>query len=158
MVEVALDQWAKLNVEMDSNAKAHLQECTVRGDTYPADFRIGGAPWSLSIGDGVATSNRLQDRLQTHINSKPLFARWSDKGFLTPEQVEWIDWEAGQKALLSMTSSRQRWVSKHTTGMCGVGKFLKLWKQQSHDKCPRCGQVEDAKHVWTCPDAGACDV
>jgi hypothetical protein len=32
--------------------------------------------------------------------------------------------------------------------MCGVGKFVKRWQQCDTDHCPRCGQLEDAHHVW----------
>ena len=27
---------------------------------------------------------------------------------------------------------------------------MKLWKKRSSDACPRCGEVEDAQHVWWC--------
>jgi hypothetical protein len=45
-----------------------------------------------------------------------------------------------------------RWLfcTKHTNGMCGVGKFQKLWKVRETDSCPHCGKPEDALHVWTC--------
>jgi hypothetical protein len=42
--------------------------------------------------------------------------------------------------------------------MCGVGKFLKRWKQSSSSACPRClAPVEDINHVWKCqhPDVKA---
>jgi hypothetical protein len=35
-------------------------------------------------------------------------------------------------------------------GMCGVGKFQKLWKLRETDACPRCGQLETAAHVRLC--------
>jgi len=42
--------------------------------------------------------------------------------------------------------------------MCGVGKFMKRWKYWNTDQCPRCGEAEDAPHVWTCSDPGARDI
>jgi hypothetical protein len=41
--------------------------------------------------------------------------------------------------------------------MCGVGKFMKRWKQWETDLCPRCGELEDASHVWVCKDLVARD-
>jgi hypothetical protein len=54
--------------------------------------------------------------------------------------------------------SRRVFLSKHTCGMCGVGKFLKRWKQRQDDACPRCGEMEDAAHVWRCHGSGADDL
>jgi len=39
---------------------------------------------------------------------------------------------------------------KHASGMCGVGKFLAIWKEQNHSECPQCGRFEDAVHVSKC--------
>ena len=46
----------------------------------------------------------------------------------------------------------RRWVSKHVTGICGVGKFLQLWGNESTDGCPLCGEPETARHVPRCRD------
>lgn len=34
--------------------------------------------------------------------------------------------------------------------MCGVGKYMVRWKQRESPGCPRCGDFEDAEHVWKC--------
>ena len=40
--------------------------------------------------------------------------------------------------------------------MCGVGKWLQRWKEQTHSKCPRClTDNETAEHVVSCPHADA---
>jgi hypothetical protein len=49
-----------------------------------------------------------------------------------------------------MSFSRRVFCSKHTSGMCGVGKFQKIWKLRETDACPHCGEPEDALHVWQC--------
>jgi hypothetical protein len=36
--------------------------------------------------------------------------------------------------------------------MCGVGKWLLIWKDKDTDACPLCSALEDARHVWKCPD------
>ena len=49
-------------------------------------------------------------------------------------------------------------MSKHTAGICDVGKFMHLWKQHSSATCPRCREFEDATHVWQCKGANAEEV
>jgi hypothetical protein len=57
----------------------------------------------------------------------------------------------------NVQQGRKVFITKHTAGMYGVGKFMKRWKQWETDLCPRCGEPEDASHVWVCKDLGARD-
>jgi hypothetical protein len=42
-------------------------------------------------------------------------------------------------------------MSKHVTGMCRVGKFLKLWKEKDSADFQICGNFdENVTHVWQC--------
>jgi hypothetical protein len=47
---------------------------------------------------------------------------------------------------------------KHLSGMCGVNKFLVIWKEKTSDKCPGCGQHEGARHKWSCPAQEATNI
>jgi hypothetical protein len=47
---------------------------------------------------------------------------------------------------------RRRWLLKHATGFCGVGKMELVRGNQDHAECPRCGAFEDTTHVLTCKD------
>jgi hypothetical protein len=58
----------------------------------------------------------------------------------------------------STTLPKRLFISKQTVGMCGVGKYMKLWKQRDTDKCPRCNEPEDAAHVLKCSGEGANDI
>jgi hypothetical protein len=45
---------------------------------------------------------------------------------------------------------------KHRHGMTGTGKFMKLWRYRSTQKCPRCGHhCETAAHVTVCTPPSA---
>jgi hypothetical protein len=44
----------------------------------------------------------------------------------------------------------RHWISKHSTGICGTSKMMKRWGKRLTDTCPRCPEVEDVSHVWTC--------
>ncbi len=56
------------------------------------------------------------------------------------------------------TRQKRVYISKHVSGMCGVGKFMQRWKLQQDDLCPRCGKPEDAAHVWLCHGEGADEI
>ena len=49
---------------------------------------------------------------------------------------------------------KKRWLLKHATGFCGVGRREFLRGNQSHDECTRCGTSESAKHVLECKGTG----
>jgi hypothetical protein len=53
---------------------------------------------------------------------------------------------------------RRVFVAKHVSGMCGVGRFMKRWKEWPSDACPRCGDTEDSSHVWTCKGPGTTEL
>jgi hypothetical protein len=50
---------------------------------------------------------------------------------------------------------RKRWLIKHATGFCGVGRRELLRGNQDHDECPRCGSSESSRHVLECTGTGA---
>ena len=76
---------------------------------------------------------------------------WLRRERLSPATTDLIDWEVLAKACDEESPGRLRWVTKHVTGVCGVGKFLELWKSQNHSRCPRCdAENEDHRPVYTC--------
>jgi hypothetical protein len=66
-----------------------------------------------------------------------------------------INWAACERAMRAVPYSRRHWVVKHTSGFCSVGKMMHRWKQWPSNECPRCGEPEDAAHVWRCSDPEA---
>mgnify|MGYP003487338349 FL=1 len=66
-----------------------------------------------------------------------------------------VDWKATAKAMKTVPHSRRIYVTKHSAGICGVGKWMKRWKQRESAKCPRCDhEEEDAQHVLKCRGEG----
>jgi hypothetical protein len=39
-----------------------------------------------------------------------------------------------------------------TSGFCSVSTKMVKWKEQLTPDCPHCGQIENAQHVWLCPE------
>ena len=67
-----------------------------------------------------------------------------------------IDWKAHGRAFRGIPLGKQRWLTKHASGHCGVGRMLLRWKWQCHSECPRCGQDDESTpHILRCTDVGA---
>jgi hypothetical protein len=62
------------------------------------------------------------------------------------------------KAMKAAPLARRIFITKHATGMCGVGKFMKLWEERDKDACQRCDAPESAPHIWICPQSQATEV
>jgi hypothetical protein len=77
---------------------------------------------------------------------------------MTPEVIKQIDWQLIGESMRSIPRARQIFIMKHTSGMCGVGKFMKRWREWDQDSCPRCGMPEDAPHVWRCKGGGTVEL
>jgi hypothetical protein len=58
-----------------------------------------------------------------------------------------INWETINTAMKETKRSRRVYISKHVSGMCGVGKFRHQWKECNDSSCPRCSEHEDACHM-----------
>lgn len=48
-------------------------------------------------------------------------------------------------------------ISRHTTGMTSVAKFMKRWRQRSTVDCLCCYMLKGAAHVWVCYGPGVRD-
>ncbi len=69
---------------------------------------------------------------------------------MTEDYYSLVDWDTLGKAMNNITLPQQWFISNHSSGMCRVEKFTVIWKETETADCPRCGQLEDAKHVWHC--------
>jgi hypothetical protein len=148
-----LDRWAILNIEMDAYAKQHMQIAR----SSPRHFKVAYEPWSIWY-QGKKITSDFSNTVYDLVHSAEVKEYWCRKDNLQPEVVEAVSWEAIDKAMLETKRSRRVFISKHACGMCGVGKFMKRWKQRSDDACPRCGETEDSAHVWVCNGSGADEV
>jgi len=104
---------------------------------------------------GEKITSKLSKRLYATVHTSDGKSYWLTKSDVTLESFALVDWEAIGCAMKEVKRSRRVFVSKHCSGMCGVGKFMLRWKEWEHDLCPRCGISEDSVHVWTCAGFGA---
>ena len=79
---------------------------------------------------------------------------WEKKGENKGDISTPIDWSIIGRAINKMPFSHRWFLSKHTSGMCGVGIFTTIWEETETMACPmacpRCGHFEDSDHIWAC--------
>jgi hypothetical protein len=140
----ALDRWEKLNIEMDALAKLTLSQ----PHSLPSQTSKG-EPWSIWI-DNEKIIKDIANNIYEHIHGKEAIDYWLQKEKLNSETRSLMVWDPIGKAITQTPLPRRWFLSKHISGMCGVGKFTKIWKDTETAACPRCGDFEDAPHVWSC--------
>jgi hypothetical protein len=148
-----LDDWAKCNILMDSRAKAHLQVAR----QLPRHYNIDGEPWQLWV-QGIKIRTNIQGSIYSAVHDTESLQYRAAKRDMDPAGLQEVDWPTIGQALKSIPRNRRVFISKHVSGMCGVGKFMKRWEGWDTDLCPRCGMVEDAAHMWQCKGPGTEDV
>ena len=113
-----LDRWATLNVEMDFKAKLHLAQNT-DPSLHDSQFGVTGEPWALWIGERKICCDPDQ-HVTDHIRGDICRGYWDSKNRFGAGSSASVNWDATQQAMLDVKRSRRHWVTKHTTGYCGV--------------------------------------
>jgi hypothetical protein len=76
---------------------------------------------------------------------------WQERENIPEPYVRRIHWHALGKAFRKYPAGKQRWLVKHSTGQCGVGRMHLRRKYHEHSQCPRCGQDDETtQHVLQC--------
>lgn len=130
---------------MDAKAKQHIQ---VARQTQ-RHFYTAHEPWSITHHNVKLTSN-LDSTLYDIVHTPLARKYWQTKQDLPDAIFEDIHWSALHEARKSSPLQMRTFITKHSVGMCGVGKFLTKWRQRETAMCPRCGLYEDATHVLKC--------
>jgi hypothetical protein len=134
---------------MDQRAKQHM-EIAKRS---PRHFMIAAEPWSIWY-QGKKIMSDLSETVYDLVHSDDAKEYWKNKDDLSDTAINSVNWDLLEVAMKETTRSKRIFISKHACGMCGVGKFMKRWKQWQDASCPRCGILEDSAHVWRCKGEG----
>jgi hypothetical protein len=148
-----LDRWSRLNVECDGLAKSFWNTNALAKSWLP-NIQFGLEKWSLWI-EGKKLSTVDKQKLYAFAFAERTETYWHRKSSLTPELITSINWEACEVAMGSLPFGKKRWLLKHATGWCGVGRRELIRCNQDHDECPRCGESESTRHVVECKGTGA---
>jgi len=116
----------------------------------PPNPRFFHEPAALFVG-GVKQAQLDPALLQEHFALPALRQRWLQRSAISPEAEAAVDWPSLGRAMRNLPPKLQRWRAKHSVGMCGVVKFLKIWGDENHSGRPLCGEHEDHLHVPRCP-------
>ena len=137
-------------MEADHRAKVHWIEAT-EGDIKPI-YAFSGEPWSIWIA-GRKLCQDIKAQVYEAVHAPKIKQYWTGRKRprMSSDQYDTIDWKATHKAMKATKLSRRIWITKHTTGVCSVGRNAKRWRLRDTDKCPRCGAAnETSAHVWLC--------
>ncbi len=113
-----------------------------------------GEPWSIWINQTKIIKD-IATNIYDHIHGKEALTYWLRKKKIDNSTSHLIAWDTIGKAINKIPLSQRWFLTKHTSGMCGVGKFTTIWKETETVACPRCGNFEDAPHVWSCNSKAA---
>jgi len=153
-----MDIWTLLNIEMDIHEGEYYQQHKEEDCPNIAMANKSLTVWideeKLScfdkqmLYDKVFTKTGKVEKDKSTWTCKDF---WKERENIPEAAMEYIHWEALKKALANSPQGTQRWILKHSTGLCGVGRMLQRRNYQEHSLCPRCGeQDETTKHVIRC--------
>lgn len=146
-----LDEWARLNIEMDQRAKEHWE----RTHNTPLHDRIQlifGEPTPIFL-SGYKLVSHLAANIREHIHGPPLEEKWSKEQLTDPDFP--VDWKPRTIAMRAGSTTRATWIAKHSIGVCGVQATLHKWGKQESPLCPLCqSEPETASHVLQCMHTG----
>ena len=147
-----MDIWGQLNMVADAYAKNALWQHIASNGTVIHMDQLHNAIPSITINYNkhkITIASNLKKRLKNYIAKERILQYWHDHD--KPVRHESFDMEVFTHAARNVPLHQQRWLSKWSCGICGVGKWLERWKDQNHSKCPRClTDNETVEHVIHC--------
>ena len=124
-----IDIWGQLNMVADSYAKIALwRHIEINGGTqHMNQLQYALQPITINYkGNKTTIVSNLRKRLTNHIAQQRILHYWSEQG----KQVahEEFDKTAFMHAAKNIPIQLQIWITKWSSGICGVGKWLERWK------------------------------
>jgi hypothetical protein len=95
--------------------------------------------------------SNLSDSCKDWCQQPRIQSYWLKKGRFQASNLNMVEFQTAGKALCREQPHTRRWVTKLSSGYCGVNKWMYRWKKQDSAACPRCQHpIEDTQHVWLC--------
>jgi hypothetical protein len=143
----SLDTWVQLNILIDSKTNDLFRN----DPSHPSHYSIPFEAWSVWW-QGTKLIQDFFNSLYKIVHAPAAKSYWCRKGQFSSEIFHSVVWKATQDTSKQVSFSKRLFIIEHSTGMCGVGKFMHPWRLSSNPDSPRCGQLEDAQHIWVCKD------
>jgi hypothetical protein len=131
-------------VEADYWAKAYLE--TARN--LPRCYQVPYKPWS--IWHKGKKMMKLESDIHNMVQGQCAMSYWKGKDKIDPALLDYVAWDAIGDAMRLQSRSNQRFITKQTVGIAGVGKWMHRRRQWPTLDCPRCGLQETTEHVLSC--------
>ena len=149
------DFWGNLNNVCDSVAKTFWNQVSLIRETQP-NHRFSNEGWSVHVQGRKLAKLDLTELYNLTFGEDTSRPYWTKKHSIAPQLFTSIDWERCGKAMKTILFGKKRWLVKHLTGFCAVGRMMKIRQEWSHDLCPLCLQPDETTdHVVVCPDPRA---
>ena len=156
-----IDEWGRLNIDADRFAKNRLQQAILNHDQPIHPTAINQSIPVIHFNH--YNNNRYANTyIYSHVAKtlKHLIAQASSIKYWVSQRKDinhrFVHKESFLHAARNVPLWQRRWLSKWSSGICGVGKWLQRWKDQPHSKCLRCQtNNETVSHVIHCPHIDA---
>ena len=118
----------QLNVLADLKAKETVIQA-IENQTFHlfCTYSLPHLKCEIRLGSGrnqhQQVCSNLLKTVKHHCASSHIRSYWIQKHHLL-HQAKHVDWELKSKSHSNLSKSTNRWLSKHSTGFCGVGKML----------------------------------
>ncbi|CAJ1934704.1 unnamed protein product [Cylindrotheca closterium] len=116
--------WERRNSKVDDIAQGYADELIATDDTIATNPKFFSEPCAIYI-DNKKVSYLALESVDEAVVLPELMEYWAAKGRLAPEDFRSVDWPIVHRAMKSLKPAEQRFITKHTVGMCAVGKFRK---------------------------------
>ena len=151
-----LDRLSQLNILADEAAGDHLNELIALDQSgqlaeCTSDIRKEG--WQVWV-RGKVTSDPAE-AIRTWAFGNNLRDILDEKGKIPHDMFLKIDWDAVGDSMNEFPQLFRRWVTKHVSGWCAVGKMQAICGYWDSSKCPCCSEpIETTTHMLICPHEG----
>ena len=96
-------------------------------------------------------SQQLTEELYFHITHNKVLKYWIERGRVTENNLQYIDFDTIAQASNSMNLSQKRFVTKWTSECIATGKNMKRWNFRYDGSCPFClTSNENTAHILQC--------
>ena len=136
-----LDWWARQNINMDRAAKQHWKDTK---QSTPPNLPFKHEQWAISI-QGQKLSSFDKDLVYERVASADVIKYWKEKKSnpIEDEVFDSMNWPASKVAIKERPQGKQRFFYKFATGSFACGQQMFNRGEWPHDKCPRCGEVDE---------------
>ena len=81
-------------------------------------------------------SSHLDAKIRDHILGGAQCAHWEQKGRLTHESIQKVNWHTCEEAMSSLSIGKRYWIAKHISGHAGIGTKMVQWQFRDSAACP----------------------